>query len=433
MNTRIIASILLFTLCIFAVHHGAGPVFPDIAAGEWGEAGDGWNGDDWTDDEWEEGGAPAYTPPNTGSGGMMSGLQSRPPRDRAAERPADTSGGGRATGRHAMKAVWLHDTTLGMPFCRLMIPEHWTAEGNVYWNPNTPMAPFSVWARLHDPDTDTTIEILNPIGEFTWNEMKASVTRCRVTDGIYELDTGVYNLKYRNAQALLQEFLLPAVLRMTPGARVMGGIHPNPTEEDRLRREVQQLAAQAARYVQVRGSEGTSAYAIVEHDGKETMIGCGSMGFYSTTSVPYMGTFNIYVWKWANIYTVTVPKGGRPTFDPVQKYTFDHCVFNPQWLNAVGQFVARLQQQRSRTIVVINEQARAAMRRSGDVLSQNADRWSRYILDQSIWADPEGQTYLGPNTGTYGYINGFGDTLVLSDTEILGANLNNLKPLTRVD
>lgn len=332
-----------------------------------------------------------------------------------------------------LKAVWLTDSTLGIPFCRLMIPERWIAEGNVYWNPNTPMAAFSVWARLTDPDSGMTVEILNPIGAFAWNEMKNSVTRGQVRDGVYEYDTGVYNLRYRNAETLLREFLLPAIARMTPGARQVGGFSRNPQEEESLRRSLQNDLRAAAGVARIAGSEATSGHVVVEHGNLHSLVGCGSYGYHSVSSVPYMGTFRIYNWRWANIYSVTAPKNVPLSYDPVRTYFTDNCVFNPAWVSAVSQFVTALAQKRMGTIIRINEDARRALRRSGEVMEQNADRWSRYILDQSLWADPQGQTYLGPNSGKYGYITGFGDALVLSDTEVLGANLHGLRPLTQID
>lgn len=417
----------ILCLCLTVTHISATRAARAAVAGDWGE--DIWNDDEWIDDGWE-GDDPNFTPHDARSGGMMQGFTPPQPQSRTGRPPIP--GTPSTVDAKNRKAVWLGDSTLGMPFCRLIIPERWTAEGNVYWNPNTPMSAIGIWIRVTDPDTNTSAELLVPVGEFTWNEMKASVARGMIRDGTFETDTGVYNLRYRNAQSLLQEFLLPAVTRMTPGARIVGDPQRDATEESRLQQAAQNLAGQAAGIVNVTGSEGTSAYAIVEHGNATTMIGCGSYGYSSVSSVPYMGTFTIYNWRWDNIYTVTAPKG-RQLSRGMLEYLDKNMVINPQWLNATQQRVFQIQQNYRRVIIRINEQARAAMRRSGDIMEQNADRWSRYILDQSVWADSQGQTYLAPNSGTYGYITGFGDTLVLSDTEVLGANLHSLKPLTQID
>ncbi len=345
----------------------------------------------------------------------------RPPQPRREDDPP-----ARAGDAGAAKEVWLHDPERGVPFCRVALPGDWQVEGNVAWNPNMPMSPYVTWIRFSNERRGVTVESMTPVGAFKWEEMLENLTGLQ--DGTYLIDTGMFMVKYRTAEALLRDFITPLVRTMNPRARI-GAPQNDPEEALAARQDAAQEAGAMAAVYAWDGWEGTAATMRVDDGEKTTEFGCSSIGFVKQLPLQ---NFRSYYWRWIALLAITTPAGQSFPLEEARSLV-ERIAVNPEWEHLRNQEVSRLQSIGAKRITPIHEAARRAIRQSGEVTEKWAGKWSDYIRDESNYAAPSGEIFKGPSTRNFGYLNGFGDAVVFSDQQISAANLNGYSEMLRLD
>lgn len=343
--------------------------------------------------------------------------QTTPPH-RQGEQPAHL---GDAT---VAREVWLYDSELGMPFCRVAVPGDWQVEGNVAWNPNMPLSPNTIWMRFSNRRLGVTAEVMQEVGTFTWQDMLERLTGLK--DGTYLTDTGMFMLKYRTARAALEEFIVPLVARMNPRTRV-AWVRDSPEGAEAMRRNMMAKMRASGGNANWDTSEFTAATMLVEDGTRKTLFITYTMGFLRR-----MPMNNYYHWEWPILIALTTT--GDATFSEQDLSALMRFItVNPEWDRRTGSIFAALQNRGAAKITILHERAREAIRQSSDVTEKWTGKWSDYIRDESNYAAPSGQIFKGPSTKNFGYLNGFGDAVMFSDKQIDAANLNGYSEMLRLD
>ncbi len=322
------------------------------------------------------------------------------------------------------KEVWLYDSELKIPFCRVAVPGDWEVEGNVAWNYNIPLSPDTLWMRFSNRRLGVTAEVMREVGAFTWQDMLERLTGLR--DGTYLTDTGMFMLKYRTARAALEEFIAPLVRQMNPSARI-AWIRDDPENAEALRRERMVAMRASGAIANWHEFDFTAASMLVEDGRRKTL-------FVATTicHIRRMPMNNYYHWEWPGLAALTLD-GDVAFTEQDLAALMRNVTYNPEWTRRALSIAGDLQGRGAATITRIHEGARRAIRQSGEVTEKWAGKWSDYIRDESNYAAPSGQIFKGPSTNNFGYLNGFGDAVVFTDQQISAANLNGYGEILRLD
>lgn len=312
------------------------------------------------------------------------------------------------------RAVWLRDSLNAMNFAVILVPPGWRADGGVGWNYVYRANPKTVYVNLVNPARNIGIELVLQPGAFTWSADKARFINVR--DGAFMVDTGVFNLEYRNARTLLSELLGPGIARQLGGRVLQVREFPDgakgAAEAARSRAEVERRAGRP-----VTGSEGTAAEMTILYSGADgTPMRATVLAQVSAVQLSTLG--GTVEWNIDSLIIVTAPENDALSPDELGSI-LSELRFNPEWRRRTNARLAELAAGGMAAARAAQREIGDRIRRTSETHQMLADKFRRALTQESVYRDPvSGDSYVVPNDAKYAIIDPLDNTIIRSSDDL---------------